>query len=312
MYLFFLKRFIDYVILKIDFKSTKDILFSLINYSSFNNQFLQMNPKIVSSKWLNEHLTDSNLIILDASQKNNKNKLSSKFENLHIKNARLIDLKNDFSDKNSLFPNTILSEKEFEIATQKLGIHKTSKIVVYDNLGVYTSPRVWWLFKTMGHKNIAVLNGGLPDWINDGYKTEQIKKTNYKKGDFIANFNPENIAYFKNIKENTKLENALVIDARSSDRFHSLIEEPRKELRSGKIANSINIPYQMVLENGKFKSKNELIKLFSSFVTVDKPLIFSCGSGITACILLIASELVLSQKKSIYDGSWTEYAQLEK
>lgn len=271
-----------------------------------------MNPQIVSSKWLNEHLTDSDLIILDASQENNKNKLASRFENIQIKGARFVDLKNDFSDKNSSFPNTILSEKEFKIAVQKLGIHKTSKIVVYDNFGIYTSPRVWWLFKTMGHKNIAVLNGGLPDWINNGYKTEKTKNTNYKKGNFIANFNPENIAYFKNIKENIKSGNALVIDARSSGRFCSLIKESRKGLQSGKIPNSINIPYQMVLENGKLKSKDELIKLFSSFVTVDKPLIFSCGSGITACILLIASELILSQKKSIYDGSWTEYAQLEK
>lgn len=271
-----------------------------------------MNQLIVSSKWLNEHLNDSNLIILDASQKNNMNNLSSQFEHVQIKGARFIDFKNDFSDKNSPFPNTILSQSEFEVACQKLGIHKTSKIVVYDNLGIYTSPRVWCMFKTMGHEDIAILNGGLPDWINNGYKTEQLDHVSYQKGNFIASFNPKNITYFNNLKETIKNKNALVIDARSSNRFHGLVEESRKGLRNGHIPNSINIPYQLVLENGKFKSKNELTKLFSSFVLTNKPLIFSCGSGITACILLMASEFVLSQKKSVYDGSWTEYAQLEK
>lgn len=270
-----------------------------------------MNKPIVSSKWLNKHLNDPDLIILDASSKSNINKSTSEFENLIIKNARKIDLKNDFSDKNSSFPNTLLSQNDFEISCQKLGINKTSKLVVYDNLGIYTSPRVWWIFKTMGHDNIAILDGGMPDWINSGYETEKLNYTDFKKGNFIATFNNENVFYFNDIKDNIINKNALVIDARPSNRFLSLVDEPRKDLRSGNIPDSINIPYQLVLKNEKFKSKKELTKLFSSFVSSKKPLVFTCGSGITACILLVASELVLTQKKAVYDGSWTEYAQLE-
>ena len=267
---------------------------------------------IVSSKWLQKHLNNTDLIILDASQKKNKFGLSTNFEDLQIKGARHFDIKNNFSDLESKFPNTLPSAKKFEKACQKLGINKSSKIVVYDNLGVYTSPRVWWMFKTMRHHNIAVLDGGLPDWIKNGFQTEKITQSKPKIGNFKANFNTKNIKYFADIQKNIISEDALVIDARASKRFLGLVEEPRKELRSGHITKSINLPFQEVLENGKFKSKNKLTKLFTNIVVDTKPLIFTCGSGITACIILLASELVLENKKTVYDGSWTEYAQLEK
>ena len=144
-----------------------------------------MTNSIVTSQWLKDNFNNPNLIILDASQDSNKAGLVSDVSSIQIKNARPINLK-AFSDSNSHFPNTFPSIQQFETECQKLGINNSSIIVVYDNLGIYTSPRVWWMFKTMGHQNIVVLDGGLPDWVNNGFKTETITKKDYKTGDFKA------------------------------------------------------------------------------------------------------------------------------
>ena len=189
-----------------------------------------MTEPIVSSEWIIKNFDDLDLIILDASQKDNKEGLKTDFENIQIIGARYFDIKNTFSDRNRKYPNMLSSPKQFEINCRKLGINKSSKIVVYDNLGIYSSPRVWWMFKTMGHDNIAVLNGGLPDWINQGDKTEQTKNSEFEPGNFESQFQVEKVKDFDFIKENLKTQNSLLIDARSANRFNGVSPEPRKEL----------------------------------------------------------------------------------
>ncbi|WP_165748613.1 sulfurtransferase [Cellulophaga sp. Z1A5H] len=265
---------------------------------------------LVTVDWLKNHLNDSDLVILDASASDIISGNVSELDTVKIVGARVFDLKNDFSDTTSLYPNTLLSPEDFELACQSLGINKTSKIIVYDNLGVYWSPRVWWLFKAMGHVNIAVLDGGLPEWIHHNLPLEENKKETYVRGNFTASFNSEMVVDFNSVLENTISEVAILIDARSQGRFNGTEAEPRKDLRSGSIPNSINIPYTTVLDNHKFKDKTELLQLFENVKNDVQPLVFSCGSGVTACILLLASELVgTKNKKSVYDGSWTEWAQ---
>jgi len=266
---------------------------------------------LVSSEWLMDNISDPDLIILDASLQENKAGLKVNLDTVQIVNARKFDIKNVFSDANSNYPNTLLSPDVFEIECRKLGINKTSKLVVYDNLGVYSSPRVWWMFKVMGYETIAVLDGGLQDWLAKGGEIESFEKQQFLKGSFEVNFQEEQIRNFEFVSKNLKSQNTLVIDARSADRFNGIIPEPRKGLRSGNIPNSINIPFLEVLEKGKFKSKKELRTLFSGFDIKNTPLIFSCGSGLTACIVLLASELVLENEKAVYDGSWTEWGQLK-
>lgn len=265
-----------------------------------------MNSPIVSSKWLNENLNDPDIIVLDASQPSGKTEANT----LRIIGARPFDIKGCFSDDSSSFPNTFPSEEQFEEACQKLGINSSSKIIVYDSKGVYTSPRVWWMFKSMGYNNIAVLDGGLPDWINNGFETEAIVNVRYTKGDFKGTFHSEMIRSIDFVKENLSNSNMIIVDARSSGRFNSLVPEPRANLRSGNIPNSINIPFSDTLENGKFKSIEKLSGLFKGKGIQDKSLVFSCGSGITACIILLATDLVFEGNKSIYDGSWTEWGSL--
>ncbi len=264
---------------------------------------------LVTSKWLNENLDNPNLVILDATQKKNKDGVIGVYENTFIKNAITFDIARDFSDNSSPFPNTLLSANKFEIACQKIGINNSSIIVVYDKLGVFSSARVYWMFRIMGHKNVTVLNGGLPDWISQNYQTIFTAKTIFTKGDFKVSFNSNKVKNFNFIKENIATEKTLVVDVRSADRFNSLVPEKRKGLRSGNIPKSINIPYQYVLNNGKFKTNAELKEVLSVIKT-EKDLIFSCGSGITACIVYLASELILENKISVYDGSWTEWGSL--
>jgi len=264
-----------------------------------------MIDSIVSSVWLNNHLGDPDLVILDASQDAKQNG----FLNIRISGARFFDIKNDFSDATSNFPNTFPSVHQFEISCRNLGINNSSKIVVYDKMGIFSSPRVWWLFKSMGHDSVFVLDGGFPDWVNNNFDTEIPKKESYAIGDFKASLHSNNVRFFDFMKGNIVSNNALVIDARSADRFNGVVSESRVGLRSGHIPNSINLHYQLVLTNGKFKPKKELVSVFSEIVS-DKPLIFSCGSGITACIILLACDSFLDNDLSVYDGSWTEWGQL--
>ena len=160
----------------------------------------------------------------------------------------------------------------------------------------------------MGHSNIAVLDGGLPEWIKNGFETEQKEFKTYDNGNFEAILQPSNVKFYEDILSNISSQNAVLIDVRPKGRFDGTKSEPRKSLKSGHIPNSVNIPYKNVLDDGKYKSVEDLKNLFGEKTFENEDLIFSCGSGITACIVLLASELILENNKSVYDGSWTEWA----
>jgi thiosulfate/3-mercaptopyruvate sulfurtransferase len=263
------------------------------------------NP-IVTASWLQGHLNDSNLVILEARLDQNQ---SDQNQSLQIKGARLFDIKNNFSDTSNPLPNTFPSAEQFTAECQKLGINKNSLIVVYDSLGIYSSPRAWWMFKTMGHSEVYVLDGGLPEWVKEGFPVETPQSnTIFPKGDFVANFQPNFIKSKVQILENILSQKEVLIDARSSDRFYAIQEEPRSGMRSGHIPGSINVPYTELLRDGKYKAPEGLKEILN---LGDKPLVFTCGSGITACIVLLASELISDNPKAVYDGSWTEWGASE-
>ncbi len=270
---------------------------------------LKINSPLISVNWLYENLEASNLIILNATIKkitatNISLELSEKQQ---IKNTRFLDIKNTFSDQTSELPNTMLSPQKFTKATRELGVNNNSAIVVYDELGVYSSPRVWWMFKTMGHHNIAVLDGGLPEWEKAKLPLEKATRYRSENGNFTAKFNQNCISDYHDVSATISNDNISVLDARSENRFNGLEVEPRKGLRSGHIPSSVNLPYSKLIEEGKMKSKNELKTIFVELVKGDNKLIFSCGSGITACILALGAEIAGLNNKSVYDGSWTEW-----
>jgi thiosulfate/3-mercaptopyruvate sulfurtransferase len=263
-----------------------------------------MKNPIVSVTWLQDHLNDPELIVLEARLDQNQSNLENENPDLQIKGARLFDIKNNFSDTNNPLPNTFPSQEKFTAECQKLGINKNSTIVVYDTLGIYSSPRAWWMFKAMGHSNVFVLDGGLPEWIKGGYLTEIRQEAPHTIGNFEAKLQPEFIKNKEQIHENIETKEALLMDARSQDRFYATHEEPRAGLRSGHIPGSINVPFTELQKDGKYKSTAELTEILK---LNDQPLLFTCGSGITACIVLLACELISDNPKAVYDGSWTEW-----
>jgi len=263
----------------------------------------------ITAEWLYQNKQNKNVIILDTTMVSKMNTSFSNYQQNTISGSLWFDLKSNFSDTTSSYPNTFPSESKFTSKCQKLGINKDSIIITFDNLGIYTSARVWWMFKVMGHKNVAVLDGGLPAWIDAGFEIGEMDITMRKSGNFEADLKPSSVKTYKEIQNNLSTESFLLVDARSEGRFLGTAEEPRKHLQSGHIEGAINIPFQSVLENGKFKSKGELQAMLTKKITVDKELVFSCGSGVTACIVLLAYDLAFGVRGGVYDGSWTEWAE---
>jgi len=265
-------------------------------------------PSLVTIHWLAEHLNDSNLIILDASLAKPKSKPSDNpLANIQIPGARFFDIDHAFSDQGKDLPHTMLSEKAFENEARKLGINRDSLIVIYDNLGVYASPRAWWMLRAMGHENVAVLDGGLPTWEKRGFPTEEKQTQPFSKGNFVANYQAEFFKDSKDILSSMDDPTTLVLDARSKGRFDGTEPEPRAGLRGGHIPNSVNMHFDKVTRKGTMCSPSELTEKFKSLGANDKNLIFSCGSGLTACILALAADQAGFKNPSVYDGSWSEW-----
>lgn len=271
---------------------------------------LKVNKPLVSVDWLYNNLDNEKLIILDCTIP--KVTLSNAIleDKLQIKNAIFFDIKNSFSDNNSEFPNTVLSPDEFQEKAQALGINNNSIIVCYDALGIYSSPRVWWMFQLMGFNNIAVLDGGLPEWKKRNYSVEKPSNISIKKGNFTVNYQPQKIKYTKDVLNSLENKDVLIVDARSKGRFLGTEPEPRKDLESGHMPNAVSLPFEEIKQNGKMKSEAELAKIFENYKN-KKEIIFTCGSGITASILALGAAIIKQENVAVYDGSWTEWASTE-
>lgn len=266
---------------------------------------LQLDTPLVSVDWLNSNRNASNLIVLDATI----NKVIDS-NSRRIPKARFFDIKQKFSDTSAPFPSTLPSKEQFQTEAQNLGINKDSCIIVYDDKGVYSSARVWWLFKVFGFENVAVLDGGLPEWEASAYAVENYKSQIYSKGNIEVHYNSELMVNFEGVNLFSTKRNTLIVDARSASRFKCLVDEPRAGLRRGTIPNSENLPFTALFDGNTFKSVTEISIIFNNLVGENKTLVFSCGSGITACILALAATLCNYKNLIVYDGSWTEYGSL--
>jgi thiosulfate/3-mercaptopyruvate sulfurtransferase len=270
---------------------------------------LKMNTPLVSVAWLHDNLENKNLIILDCTiLKVAVNTIVSE-QKTQIKGAIFFDIKNNFSDKKAALPNTVLGPAEFESKAQELGIHKDSILVCYDDLGIYSSPRVWWMFQLMGFTNVAVLDGGLPEWKTCNFPVENPKFQQIKTGNFKVDYQPKKLKYTKDVLYAIDNKSVLIVDARASGRFYGTTPEPREDLKSGHIPSSVSLPFGEIQQNGKMKSKDELSKIFSDYN--NKEIIFTCGSGITAAILALGAAISKVENVAVYDGSWTAWGGTE-
>jgi len=274
---------------------------------------LQIPDVIVSADWLAEHLNHQDLIVLDATlPKVTESKQKEMAFKGVIPNSIFFDIKGVFSDAKAQFPNTMLSIENFEIQVQKLGICQDSCIVVYDDHGVYSSPRAWFMFQSVGFKNIAVLDGGLPAWIKRGNQVALHHQTAPKEGNFMVK-SSENIFYnSKQVLESVISNDRIIIDARSEKRFLGAAPEPRVGVRSGHIPSSKNLPYSYLLSANQLKSKEALTVLYKNINSENRSMIFSCGTGITACVLALGAGVAGYKDFVVYDGSWTEWGSIQE
>ena len=262
---------------------------------------------LVSVEWLKDNFENRDLVILDASPSSNVSGLTPEFPELKIKNALPFDMERIFVDSNNPIPNMFPSKDVFESEVRKLGVSNTSIIVVYDNLGIYTSPRARWMFKTFGHNYVYVLDGGLSAWKQLGLPCEPREfSLNKSVGDFRAEYDSNLVVSADEVLKNVDSNISQVCDARGGARFYAEAPEPRPGMKSGHIPNSINIPFKSVLSDGKLKSVSELKDIFKD-IDLEKNLIFTCGSGITACVIMLAAEQIGHSHKALYDGSWAEW-----
>ena len=269
---------------------------------------------LVSTTWLAQN--QEYVKIIDSSwHMPGLNRNARKEYNLeHIFNAIYFDI-DKYSDQNSNLPHMLPTKEHWQEILCSLGISKSDKIVIYDNSEVISSCRLWYMLLYFGHNKelVYVLDGGLKKWKTEKYPVNNteifIKKTFYET--------IENKSMVKNIEEiNENIEKKLfqVIDGRSQERFNGLVDEPRKDLRRGSIPNSACLPYRKLLNSDQtFKSKDELKMIFKNVISHQNKnnIVFSCGSGITSCVLALAYSLINNNYKPIvYDGSWAEYGKL--
>lgn len=267
---------------------------------------MNFSSPLITVKELHDNLSLQNLIILDCTIDKVGQSLQNKKLEL-IPNSRFFDLEGKFSDHTVNLPHTLVNEKTFSDEAQNLGINQDSVIVCYDRWGVYSSPRVWWMFKAMGNSNVYVLDGGLPSWIENNFETNSIYFQSTKKGDFTADFQQDWFADIQVMLNSINDRNKIIIDARSEGRFNGTSPEPRQGLRSGHIPNSKNLFFENVLDGTTLKSKTELKSIFEKLANSTNENIFTCGSGITASILAFASTIAGFDNIKVYDGSWSEW-----
>lgn len=274
-----------------------------------------MNQPLISPKQLQQRLLEeNNIVILDASIEFQIPSESEKIKGQMIPGAIRFDYDKDFCNKHTLLPHMFPSEKHFNTRAREIGINQDSTVVVYDNSGTFASPRAWWMFMAMGHKNVYILDGGLPAWIEAGYATDTSHRTQVTPGNFEGHVQDNYFVNAQQIQSYSDDKSANILDARSQARFDSEVPEPREGLRSGHIPNSICLPFAQVLNAGKLKSQKELSDIFSTLaLNPSQPMFFSCGSGVTACIILLAAKLAgYSGEMGVYDGSWTEWGANEQ
>ena len=263
---------------------------------------------LTSTAWLADLLRDRNLAVVDASSvpPGQQGDAHADYRQGHIPGAVFFDI-NAISDHSTELPHMLPGPAQFGEAAGALGISETDTIVVYDSAGLYSAARVWWTFRIFGAKNVFILDGGLPKWKAEGRPLEKGDGARLAKK-FQAEMNVDAVAMLADVRMALTDDSTQIVDARSADRFSGKAAEPRPGLRSGHMPGSFNVPYTRLLENGRLAARDRIERAFKDAgVDLDKPIITSCGSGMTAAILAFALDAIGRPVQALYDGSWTEW-----
>jgi thiosulfate/3-mercaptopyruvate sulfurtransferase len=274
-----------------------------------NSESKPASPSLVSAQWLHDHLDAPDIVVVDGSYYLPAMKRNAREEYLagHIPGAVFFDI-DALSDHSSKLPHMLPSPEAFSSAMRGMGIGDGLSIVVYDGAGLFSAPRVWWTFRAFGVRDVYVLDGGLPKWKVEGRPLDfgEVKRT---PRHFTARFNRGAVADVEDVKKALAHPDIQVVDARSAGRFAGTAPEPRPGLKSGHMPGALNLPYDTLLEDGRLVAPEQIkAKFGAAGIDIDKPVVTSCGSGVTAAVLWLALDAIGKEPKALYDGSWTEWA----
>ncbi|WP_102960477.1 3-mercaptopyruvate sulfurtransferase [Mangrovicella endophytica] len=273
-----------------------------------------MSPQtaLVDADWLKANLDDPDLLVLDASWylPAQGRDAEAEFFEAHIPGAQRFDFDKRFADTSTPLPHMMPSAEQFQREARALGIKTGSRIVVYDGAGIFAAPRAWWMFRAMGHQAVSVLDGGLPAWRSAGGPVESGTGTARPAGDFVASPQAELLRSATQVQAVLGDGSAVVVDARPAARFTGAEAEARPGLRAGHMPGSRNLPFSLMLADGRYRDADGLnAALDAAGIDADKPLIASCGSGVTAAIVALGAEIAGRPPVAVYDGAWAEWGQ---
>lgn len=267
----------------------------------------------VSTQWLADRLGAPDLVVFDASWHMPSAGRDARAEYLagHIPGAVFFDI-DAIADHSTDLPHMLPRPAVFSAEMRQLGFGDGMRAVIYDSLGLFSAPRLWWTLAAFGSENVSILSGGLPAWKAEGRLLERGEMQRDSQPPFAARFDASLVADAEEVKRALEAGSPQVVDARSADRFHGRAPEPRPGLRAGHMPGALNLPFGNVVENGRLKNKADLEAAFAAAgLDPDKPVIASCGSGMTACILSLALAATGRLPATVYDGSWSEWGARE-
>ncbi len=272
---------------------------------------------LVRVQWLADAIASAstNLVVLDASwhmpaaQRDGE----AEWQQARIHGSRFFDFDRRICDHDSTLPHMMPDAALFTSEAQRLGIDKDSVVVIYDSLGIQTSPRAWWMLRSMGLNECAVLDGGLPAWQAAGFAIDSSAPSEQPlRGNFTASFHASMFCDWREVLRATSSEETRILDARSADRFYGRAPEPRAGLRGGHMPGALSLPFDRLIVDGHMRPKQELQAALQKLIAQDQHLIATCGSGVTSCVIAFAAALVGYRDISVYDGSWSEWGAGDK
>jgi len=264
---------------------------------------------LITAHWLSQNLSDPDLRIVDATwllpSDSSDQTGSELYLKAHLPGAVFFDI-DEIADKQTDLPHMLPDPAQFGAQISALGLGQANRLIIYDRQNYFASARVWWMFRAMGHDQVSVLDGGLRAWqdIEGRIETGRVQ---LQPAEFIAQFDPELVCTLNQIKDIAEKNKAHIIDARPKGRFEGRLPEPRPGLPSGHIRGSHNIQASdLITQTGYFRTTDELKSLLGPYL--DKPVISTCGSGVSAALITLALARLGHKRSALYDGSWSEWA----